>query len=121
MLLFDGEDFVFFHDQVLFAFDHDFSPGPFGKNDAVALFYLHGDNLAFVVSEAAANKNYFAGFGASLGSCVRNNNACRSLLFGFTYFDYDSVTHRGEVHDVLLLEIESSEFKFLLALNVVEC
>src|ERR1700686_1328513 len=45
----DSEDFVFFHDQQLFAVNLDFRSGILAKKNAVAFFDCQGNGLAFFI------------------------------------------------------------------------
>src|SRR5579864_4097799 len=50
----DAEDFIFFHDDELFAIDLDFGAGVLAEQDAVAFFDGQREGLAFVVGAAFA-------------------------------------------------------------------
>ena len=54
----DAEDFLFAHDQELFAIDLDLSAGIFSEEDTVAIFHIKWEYLVFVVALAFAYGDY---------------------------------------------------------------
>src|ERR1700732_4889818 len=56
----DAEDFIFLHDDELFAVDLDLGAGVLAEQDAVALMDGQGEGLAFVVGAAFAGGNDFS-------------------------------------------------------------
>src|SRR5215469_309137 len=56
----DAEDFIFFHDDELFAVDLDLGAGVLAEQDAVAFFNGKWEGLAFVVGTAFAGGDDFA-------------------------------------------------------------
>src|SRR3954451_10306639 len=56
----DSQDFVFLHDDELFAINLDLRAGVLAEQDAVAFFDGQREGLAFVVSAALAGRDDFA-------------------------------------------------------------
>src|SRR5216683_5806785 len=63
----NAEDFVFLHDDEVFAINLDFSAGVLSKQDAVALFHGQREGFAFVVGPTLAGGDDFALLGLVLG------------------------------------------------------
>ena len=63
----NAHDFVFFHDQQVFAVDLDFGAAPLAEEHAVADFHVERDAVAVVVTCAFADSDDFAFAGLFLG------------------------------------------------------
>ena len=91
----DAQDFVFLHDDEVFAIKFDFGASVLAEQDAVALFNSQGEDLAFVVRTAFAGRDDFAFLRLVLG-LVRDNNAATSGVGFFHTTDQNAVMEWGE-------------------------
>src|SRR5580692_11243203 len=64
----DAEDFVFFHDDEVFAINLDLGAGILAEQDAVALFDCQREGFAFIVGASLAGGNDFAFLRLVLGT-----------------------------------------------------
>jgi len=65
----NAEDFVFFHDDEVFAIDLDFGTGILAEQDAVVLMNGEREGLAFIVGAAFAGGNHDAPLAAVFLRC----------------------------------------------------
>src|ERR1700743_333985 len=99
----DSQNFVFLHDQQLFAVNLDFRSGIFAEQNAVAFFYGQGNGLAFVkLAGSRGNHNAFLRF---LFCGLRDDDAAPNGLCFLDSADDHTVMQRSQLlwHNKLLL------------------
>src|SRR5215467_20391 len=77
----DAEDFIFFHDDELFAVNLDFGAGILAEQDAVAFFDGQGEGLAFVVGAAFSGGDDFALLRLVFGRVGNDDTAAGGVSF----------------------------------------
>jgi hypothetical protein len=97
----NAHDVALFHDQEIFAIEHDLGAGPFAEQHAVADLEVDRNQLAGFVAAARTDRRDFALRGLLFGS-VRNDDAACGLVFSIDAFDHNAVVERTEFHAILL-------------------
>src|SRR5262249_26119870 len=95
-----AQNFVFLHDEEIFAVNLDFSAGVLAEQNAVAFFHCEREYLAFFVAAPLAGGDDFAFLRLVLGRVGDNDTAPGSGGF-FNAPNQDAVVQRGELgsHD----------------------
>src|ERR1700760_2753614 len=94
----DAEDFVFLHDEEVFAIDFDLGAAPLAEEDAIAGLDVEGEYLAFVVGLTLTDGDDFAFLWLFLGG-VGDDDAATHGLALFDTANEDAVVQRGEGRD----------------------
>jgi hypothetical protein len=86
----DAEDFVFLHDQEVFAVELDLSAAPLAEEDAIAGLDVEGKYFAFVVGLALADGDHFTLLRLLLRG-VGDNDAATDAFALFDAPDQDAI------------------------------
>src|SRR5437660_1749144 len=99
----NSQNFVFFHDQEIFAIELNLGSGILAEQDPVALFYCQGEYLAFIVRAALADGDDFALLRLVFGA-IRNDDSATSRFSFFHATHQDAVMEWGKLsHSCKLL------------------
>jgi len=93
----DAEDFVFLHDEEVFAIDLDLGAAPLAEEDAVAGLDVERDAFAVVLRLAVPGGDDLALLRLLLGG-VGNDDATSGLRLGIDSLDDNAVVKRSEFH-----------------------
>src|SRR2546425_9533366 len=101
----DSQDFVFFHDQEIFAIELDFGAGILTEQHPVPVFYCQREHLAFIVRAALADGDDFALLRLVLGA-IGNDDAATSRFSFFHATHQDAVMEWSKLsHSCKLLSL----------------
>src|SRR5690606_31159237 len=99
LLLEDGEDLVFAHDEVLDAVNLDLLPGVLAEEDRVPFLHVERHALAVVLLLAGADSDDLALLRLLPGG-VRDDDPAHLLLLLLDALDDDAVVERSDLHGV---------------------
>src|ERR1700680_4260510 len=95
----NGENVVFFKNEIFFAFQLELGAAILGVQDAVALADVHRGAIAVIKQAARADRDDGAFLGLLFG-CIRDNNAALGYFFFRGGFDDYTVANWTNVcHD----------------------
>src|SRR5712671_6935284 len=77
----NSQNFVFLHDQEIFAIELNFGAGILSEQDPVALFYCEGEYLAFIVRAALTDGDNFALLRLVFGAIGNDDAATSGVSF----------------------------------------